>query len=205
MGVKYLIISFILIILFILVKYMEGHVEDLVAPDDPVRPLLMRHVASLKEQFENTQLLPSNPIIVNISLPGKDNINKDLLEKGGVYMLEVLAGNHRREALQQLLSAAETPLWLKEKLKRWPMQVYLNLTKYQKIKVAYRDNMTEEYREGMTYQHIAVLFRKELLYAFGLGPDDPTPEVTNRKDEFNSAAKWRQGIADLLSCHVSTT
>ncbi len=187
----------------ILAKYVEGFVEDLFRSDSAIRSINNAHVANLKKMFKTRELLGTKPFIVNINMEGKpEDISLELLEKGDVYRMEVIGGNHRTEALQQLLRDAETPGWLKNSLKTHPMRVYLGLTHEQKVTLGFWDNLVDECRTKMHFDEVACLFRNELCNVFNNTLDDPVSKVTcSPKDE--KSKEWRKRITKLLGCRVS--
>ncbi len=184
-------------------KYVEGLVEDLYRSQSAIRMIIKDHVSDLKNVFRTREWLATKPMIVNIDMEGDPKeIDKELLKKGGVYQLEVIGGNHRMEAIQQLLRDYDTPEEVLKSIQRYPMRVYLGLSHAQKVTLAFWDNLVEEHKTKMNFDEVAILFREEMCNVFGLEAADPVPKITNSLKDVKSVA-WRERIRKLLGCRVS--
>ena len=145
-----------------------------------VRNLNRSHVQELKESFEKHQAKNVfNTLAVHIPNMFPMHVTKqDVLE--GKYMLEVLGGNHTRQALTEV-----------QKNVKVPSVIYTGLTNDQALAIGYEHNKKNEKSRLMTFTENVLLFRRKLH-----GNPDQTLSQTQR-------AQWKKTMADILGTTVS--
>lgn len=172
----------------------------MVQPLQPLRPLSNTHVIRLKKAMMDESVGKYGVLLCNIPGVKASTVSKDDLIKGGRYSMEVLGGNHRREALQQLCHSAETKDT--ERFHTWPVKVYAGLNDLQKSKLATEHNM-EDKRENkldMSFEDHVRLIRRELFRAFQVEEEAQTPVL----DDHNSSEmqEFRQGLLQIYTKKV---
>lgn len=150
------------------------------------RPLDPSHVVKLKEAIR------IDPILTHSIMLGHTEDTDVTRIKNGTAKVEIIGGNHTRQAIQELLADDSLPASLKQKLAKWPCKVYNGLHPRQKLYLAIQHNTANENIKLMLYEDVCFLMRQEWHKTCALGLSD--------KDRDNI---WRTSLCSLLRLTVS--
>lgn len=153
---------------------------DLLEPPEKstmCRPLDLSHVEDMKMAIKN------NPTKCTILIGCVNNATVAQITSGAVGV-EVIGGNHTREAVQQLRRDACTPAELKKAIEFWPCKVYTGLSIKEKLHLGVAHNDLHTNSKNMQFPDHCFLFRQ-------LWRDD------------KSESNWRNDIVAVLRLKVS--
>ncbi|KXJ06147.1 uncharacterized protein LOC110243092 [Exaiptasia diaphana] len=134
-----------------------------------------KFVIGLRKEFQTNKAIFTKPLVAIVS--GVNNIGEYAHERLESYQLEVIGGNHRRVAMQELYQ--ET----KEEQYKWVnVLLYTEMPKTTALKLAARHNRMDHYCHFMTDQDKVKLCNKILV------------------DDYKGAkcGKWRDRCAEIL-------
>lgn len=145
------------------------------------------HVEEIKKGLVASNVTLGGPLICHV--PGIDPavITKDVLENG-VYLLEVLGGNHTRVALQQL---AEEDA----RFTSWEVKVYANLCDTQALYLAHEHNRLHELGKHTSFEDYIRFFRVQLEQVLGTGT---VPETVDAE----KLLEWKRRLVAILALKV---
>lgn len=149
-------------------------------PQRRVRELNLSHVNELKASFNRqggNLTLPTLAVHVANAFPNHI-LEDDVLE--GKHDLEVIGGNHTREALMDLDVDIKVPV-----------TIYAGLSNDQALLVGYEHNKVHQSSREMTFAEDVILFRSRLV-------GDPEAGLTQA-----NRTQWRKRMANILGVTVS--
>ncbi|XP_046584248.1 uncharacterized protein LOC124291320 [Haliotis rubra] len=163
--------------------YAAVHIENLVKPKTEclIRAIDRAHVENIKREMREKQVTKFTLIVANVSTPDMPPI-KDL-QKARSCRLEVLGGNHTRQAAMEL--------WVETEDKRyalWPCQLYHQLTEEESKALAYLHNRNHEVAKQMTFLDYVRLFRTERVACQKAGASPETLEF-----------EWKEKLCHMMS------
>ena len=114
------------------------------------------HVADLKEEMMSNKMKTAL-LIGHLPNVQRKDLNVHQLRSGN-YCIEILAGNHRRIALQAIRKETSDQFY-----ETWPVIIYAGLTEQQALSISYRENKMLNFARPTTLQDETILFRQRLL------------------------------------------
>jgi len=143
------------------------------------------HVSNLGKAIHDSKLGLISPLICHIPDPQTNNVTRKKLEDG-IFILEVIGGNHTRIALQQ-----------GSVHKTCAIKLYSNLEDPQALYLAHEHNKAHESVKTTSFEDYARCFRQQLYIV--LEKDCVDTELTKE-----SKTKWKQHLVSILGLVVST-
>ncbi|KAK3100259.1 hypothetical protein FSP39_017051 [Pinctada imbricata] len=141
-----------------------------------VRDLNEKHVTELEKEFIETPQVFS-VLIGHVIRP---DATLESIQKEGYPYIEILGGNHTRQALQNLSKRNKS-------IQRVCIDVYKDLSTTEAIMLGVQHNAKHEHSRHTTFEDLVKLFRR-------LHKDCQSKEVLPKK----RAALWRQEIANIM-------
>lgn len=163
-----------------------------------LRPSQKPQVDKLVEEISKRKSLRT-PLICHLPNIRKENVDErkiGCLE--GLDEIEVLGGNHRRAALQELHSQNPDELHYS----CWPAVIYCSLSNEQALKLAIDSNIAEEVALPMGFEATCLFFREQLRSAIAranqMNEDGTVPSLITGP----ILTSWRKQLAQLLGLKV---
>ena len=144
-----------------------------------VRDLNEAHVQELKDSFQVKKKSIFSTLAVHIPNVFPMYVTKNAILEGK-HTLEVLGGNHTRQALMEIDETIKVPV-----------TIYAGLSNDQALVIGYEHNKKNEKSRLMTFTETVVLFRRKLT-----GDPDQALSQTQR-------TQWNRKMAEILGTTVS--